>query len=86
MIDHDAMGAPKRLPPGRQWYDPLNGIRVGGLAGAVLGGIATAVTGVAYVWLIAVGAFAGAAFGYWYEKRSLRRAASPPTGPDDAAS
>jgi outer membrane lipoprotein SlyB len=66
----------KRLPPGHQWYDPFNGIRIGGLAGAILGGIATAFAGVGFIWLIAVGAVLGGGIGYWYAKRTTQRAAS----------
>ena len=61
------------LPPGRQWYDPLNGIRVGGLAGAIVGGVVTALLGIGYVWLVVAGAVAGGAAGFLWERRSLRR-------------
>lgn len=78
-------GSP-RLPPGRQLYDPLNGLRVGGLAGGLIGGIVTAATSIALVWLVGAGAIVGGAFGYWYERRRLRREQArlteTPEGPD----
>jgi len=46
---------------------------VGALAGGVVGGIVTATTSVANVWLVLVGAAGGGAIGYWSERRSLRR-------------
>jgi len=62
----------QRLPPGRQPYDALNGLRVGGLAGAVLGAVITALTTVGLVWLVPAGAVAGAVAGYLYERRRMR--------------
>lgn len=64
---------PRSLPPGRQPYDPLNGLRVGALSGGLLGGIATAATSGGYIWLVLVGAVVGGAAGYWFESRRLRR-------------
>jgi len=65
--------ASPRLPPGRQLYDPLNGLRVGAFAGGLIGGIVTAVTTIALVWLVVAGAIVGGAVGYWYERHRLRR-------------
>lgn len=62
----------QRFPPGRQPYDALNGLRVGGLAGAVLGAVVTAFTTVGLVWLVPVGAVAGAVAGYLYERRRMQ--------------
>ncbi len=62
-----------RLPPGRQPYDPLNGLRVGALAGGVLGAIGAAVTHIG--WIILIGAVAGGAIGYLTERNRLRRGA-----------
>lgn len=61
----------KRSPlrPGRQPYDPLNGLRVGGLVGGVLGGIATAITSIGNVWLVVGGVIVGGAIGYLSERR-----------------
>jgi uncharacterized protein YcfJ len=60
-----------RLPRGRQPYDPLNGMRVGAVAGGLLGVIVTALTSIGFVWLVALGAVAGGVLGYRYEKRRL---------------
>ena len=56
------------LRPGHQPYDRLNGIRVGGLAGALLGGLATWLFGVGFVWLVVALAAVGGAFGYLWER------------------
>ena len=75
---------PDRLPPGRQPYDPLNGLRVGALSGGLMGAIATFATGAGYAWLVLVGAGVGGAVGYWFERRSLRRgSAAEPEGVGD---
>jgi len=55
------------IPPGHQPYDRLTGVRVGVLAGALLGGLGAFVAGLS--WLIAVGAIAGGATGWWYQRR-----------------
>lgn len=60
-----------RFRPGVQPYDPLNGMRIGGLAGGVVGAIATAILGAAFGWLILAGAFVGGAAGYAWAKRSM---------------
>ena len=57
------------LPPGRQPYDPLNGARIGALAGGILGALGVALTGMGNAWLVIVGASAGAGIGYWTERR-----------------
>ncbi|MEA2011143.1 MAG: hypothetical protein U9N78_10605 [Actinomycetota bacterium] len=71
---------PSRLPPGRQPYDVLNGLRVGAFAGLALGAIATALTRVA--WFLLIGVVAGAVVGYLWERRRIRDdlAALPPNG------
>jgi len=68
----------QRLPPGRQPYDALNGVRVGGFAGLALGAIAAAVTHVP--WFLVIGVLLGAAAGYLWERRRIRqdRPALPP--------
>jgi len=60
---------PPRLPPGRQPYDLLNGLRVGAFAGLAVGAIATALTRIP--WLLLIGAIGGAAIGYLWERRRL---------------
>lgn len=72
-----------RLPVGHQPYDPLNGLRVGALAGGLLGAIAAAIVGLGYAWLILVGAALGGAIGYWYERSRLRRRPVDPTDPSE---
>ncbi len=69
---------PPRLPPGRQLYDPLNGFRVGGFTGAIVGTLAAVAAGVAYLWVAFAGAAVGGAIGYWSERRKLHRV--PPDG------
>ena len=61
----------QRLPPGRQPYDPLSGLRVGAVAGGILGAAVIAVTSFAEVWLMLVGAVIGGAIGFWSEKRKV---------------
>jgi hypothetical protein len=59
-----------RLPPGRQPYDPLNGLRIGAFAGGILGAIAAGVT--RFVWFLPAGAVLGGAVGYLSERATLR--------------
>ncbi len=61
-----------RYPEGRQPWDPINGVRVGGLVGALIGGGVAAILGAAAGWLIGGGAALGAAVGYFDQKRRLR--------------
>jgi uncharacterized protein YcfJ len=69
----DLMGAGSRtrLPQGHQPYDPLNGFRVGAMAGALLGALGVLVLGTGAIWLIFVGATGGGLIGYRSEKRKL---------------
>ncbi len=60
-----------RLPPGVQPYDPLNGFRVGALAGALLGAIPTFVVG--SPWFVIGGSILGGIGGYLRERRRLLR-------------
>ena len=61
-------------PPGHQPYDALNGLRVGALAGALLGVILTLLTSGGAAMLILLGALAGAIAGYaWERSRSSGR-------------
>jgi len=63
---------PQHLPAGRPPWDPINGFRVGGITGAFLGGLVTAILGMSVIWLILVGAALGGAIGYVTEKRKRR--------------
>ena len=63
----------RRLPPGTNVYDRFNGMRVGGLIGAVLGAILAAVTSPVMLWSIPGLAVAGAAVGYFTERRRIDR-------------
>lgn len=62
-----------RLPPGRQPYDALNGLRIGALAGGVLGVIATVLFSLANIGPTLAGAVIGGAAGYFSEKRKVKR-------------
>jgi hypothetical protein len=67
------MGAstPRRLPPGRQIYDPLRGLHIGAVVGSVLGATVALFAGVGMVWLIVGGAALGGGLGYRRERRKL---------------
>lgn len=74
---------PSRLPPGRQPYDALNGLRVGAFAGLAFGAIVAAVTHVA--WFLLIGVIGGAVIGYIWERRRISEDFSslpPPDEPD----
>ncbi len=62
---------PTTLPPGRQPYDPLNALRIGSLAGGVIGIVLGALTGA--WWLLLVGVVGGGAAGFGFERRERRR-------------
>ena len=68
-----------RLPPGRQPYDVLNGLRIGALVGGILGAILIVVTPLDSLWVLLAGAVIGGLVGYLYERRRLNaaRASSP---------
>jgi len=70
-----------KLPPGRQPYDSLVGLRVGALAGGLLGGVGAAITQVG--WLILLGAVGGATAGYIVERNRMRRDIDRLEGPAD---
>ena len=63
----------RRLPPGTNIYDQFNGMRVGGLIGAILGAVLGALTSPVMLWAIPVLAVAGAATGYFVERRRIDR-------------
>ena len=68
--------------PGRQPWDPANGLRVGVAVGALLGGAVVAVTG-PHLSVVAAGAAVGGAIGLWSEKRKQRQPDG--SGPDRSA-
>lgn len=59
-----------QLPPGRQPYDPLNGLRVGALTGGIIGAVIAGFTDIG-IWFVFLTAIAAAAIGYWMQKRKL---------------
>ncbi len=70
-----------RLPPGRQPYDVLNGLRIGALVGGIIGAIVLALTSLDSLWVLLVGAVIGGAIGYLYERRRLNAARNVPPQP-----
>lgn len=70
-----------RLPPGRQPYDVLNGLRIGALVGGILAAIVMVVTSFDSLWVLLVGAVIGGATGYLYERRRLNAARTAPPQP-----
>ena len=61
----------RKLRPGQQPYDYANGIRAGGISGALIGGGIFAFTG--WPWFVVVGAVVGAVGGYlWYRRERAR--------------
>lgn len=59
-----------KLPPGRQPYDPLNGLRVGALAGGIFGAVIAGLTDLG-IWFVVLTAIVAATVGYWTQKRKL---------------
>ena len=55
--------------PGEQPYDRLNGIRIGAIAGGIVGAIPAAILQGWFAMLIAIGAVAGAFLGGWWAQR-----------------
>lgn len=53
-------------------HDPINGMRVGALAGGLLGALITVLTSTQYAWLVVAFGVVGGAIGYVTE-RSRRR-------------
>jgi uncharacterized membrane protein len=67
-----------RLPPGHPPWDPINGLRVGGLAGGLVGILVMLLLGMRNPWLAIVGAAVGATIGFVRERRKQR---PPPERP-----
>jgi hypothetical protein len=67
-----------QLPPGRQPYDVLNGLRIGALVGGILGAIVMVLTSLDSLWVLLIGAAIGGVAGYLYERRRLNAARSAP--------
>ncbi len=67
----ETMAWMNRTPPrgDRPPWDPVNGLRVGIVIGALLGAAAVAVTGISSVWIVAVCAVIGGGLGYRWERR-----------------
>ena len=53
-------------------HDPINGLRVGALAGGLLGALITALTSTSYAWVVLVLGIAGAAIGFFTERSRQR--------------
>ena len=60
------------LPPGRQPYDPLNGLRIGALTGGIIGAVIAGLTNVG-IWFVFLLAIVAAVTGYWTQKSKLAR-------------
>jgi hypothetical protein len=67
-VDMDSDTEP-RLPPGHQPYDPLNGVRIGAIAGGLVGVFVAALTGFGGIGTVAAAALVGGGAGYAYQKR-----------------
>lgn len=63
---------PPRLRAGRPPWEPLNGIRIGGFAGMLLGAVVGAVTSTAIFWFLIAGAIIGGVAGYFVASRGMR--------------
>ena len=62
----------KTLPEGVQPYDRINGVRIGALAGGVLGIVPAWIFWPAFGWVLA-GAAVGGLAGYLYQRREEGR-------------
>ena len=61
--------------PGDQPWDPANGLRVGLVAGGLVGVVVTLLTGLANFWVVVVCGALGGGIGFW----SAKRRRLPPT-------
>lgn len=73
------------MSAGRQPYDALNGLRIGAVAGALLGAIVALLVGQAMVWLILVAGAIGGFLGYRFERRQIDRARAAADRPRSTA-
>ncbi len=53
-------------------HDPINGLRVGALAGGLLGAVIILLTSASYAWVVLVLGVAGGAIGYLTERARQR--------------
>lgn len=68
------MAEEPRLPPGHPPWESFNGIRVGGLTGALLGAMVAVVTNTAvFLWIVVAGAAVGAVVGYLVAAREMHQ-------------
>lgn len=63
---------PPRLKAGRPPWEPLNGIRIGGFAGMLLGAVVGAVTNTAIFWFLIAGAVIGGIAGYFVASKGMK--------------
>ena len=66
------MTQPNRYPAGRPPHDPINGFRVGALAGGITGVLASWLVADPHPAALLVGAVVGGFVGYLTEKRKQR--------------
>ncbi len=79
-VKADEVNRAKRspTPADRQPWDPANGLRVGVVAGGLLGAALLAVTGFANFWVVGLAGAVGGAVGFWSEKRKQPDRSRPP--------
>ena len=66
-------GKTPQLREGHQLYDPINGVRVGALAGGLLGAGAVVMLGGEIPLLVVAGALIGGLVGYVFGRRQASR-------------
>ncbi|MGI9603315.1 MAG: hypothetical protein ACR2QE_15625 [Acidimicrobiales bacterium] len=59
------------LPTGTTPWDPLNGFRIGAMAGGLVSAGVVAATGAGGIGVVLGVALGGGAIGYWVEKRRI---------------
>ena len=73
MFEHMEKSERPRLAPGREPWDPVNGLRIGGFVGALTGAAISLTVSTGLVWLVPLLGIIGAAIGFWSEKRNQSR-------------